>query len=88
MTLVKTTILAEDESDEFQPTGEVILQAIGAGTVVIDVEGRVDADAPWSAVTSWTIQSGAFRRLAQLPRMRVRIRGNAAGQTVTVRRSE
>lgn len=88
MTLVKTTILAEDVSDEFTPTGEVILQAIGPGAVVIDVEARVDADADWSPVTSWTIQSSAFCRLAAFPRMRVRVRGNTARQTVTVRSSE
>lgn len=88
MTLVKSTTFAEDLSDEFQPTGDIILQAVGAGCVVIDVEARVDDDADWSAVTSWTIQSSAFCRLTQFPRMRVRVRGNIAGETVTVRMSE
>lgn len=87
MTLVLTTTLAEATSDEFLPAGETVLQVTGAGDVIVDVEARVDADADWSAVTSWTIRSEAFRRIAQLPRMRVKIRGNKAGQTVVVRRN-
>lgn len=88
MAIALTTTLSEDVGAEFQPGGEVVLQAIGLAAVVVDVEARVDADASWSPVTSWTIQSSAFCRLTQLPRMRVRIRGNTAGQTVTVRYSE
>lgn len=88
MAIALTTTLAEDVGVEFTPTGETILQAVGSGPVVVDVEARVDADAAWSPLTSWIIQSSAFCRIAQMPRMRVKIRGNVAGQTVTVRRSE
>ena len=87
MAIALNTILAEDLGAEFMPTGEVMLQAIGDPSVVVDVEARVDVDADWSPVTSWSIRSSAFCRLAQFPRMRVRVRGNTAGKTVMVRYS-
>lgn len=93
MSVIKTTTLASDTSAEFMPTGDFVLQAVQAADpekviVTIDVEGRVDADAEWSPVTSWNIRETAFCRLAQLPRIRVKIRGNLGGQAVTVRWSE
>lgn len=88
MASVLTTTETTAISDEFLPADDIILQATGAATVIVEVEARVDADAAWSYVTGWLIQSSAFLRVAQMPRMRVRIKNNVTGQTVTVRRSE
>ena len=88
MTLIMTTSLAEQESDEIKPSGEFVLQVTGgAGTVIVDVFARVDGDGDWSPVTSWTLANGAFKRLARLPRVKVKVRNNAALAAITVRSS-
>lgn len=93
MAELKVTTLAEDVSDPFAPTGEFRLQVTSSPSLpsdipnlVIDVEASVEtAGDYWSPIHSWRLTEGAIKRFAEQTRVRVRIRGNKPGNTVTVR---
>lgn len=93
MALLKTITSATDVTDGFTPGGdfavqiETIMPAADLPDLVIDVEAAVDADAGWSPLHSWRLTEGAIKRFADLPRVRVRVRGNRVGNPVSVRYS-
>ncbi|PZR89633.1 MAG: hypothetical protein DI537_20515 [Stutzerimonas stutzeri] len=91
MAIALQTTLAEDVGAEFQPGGEFRLQVDSAEPVAgltIDVEAAVDATAEFVLLHSWRAWSGPIKRFAEQYRVRIRVRGNTAGNSVTVRRSE
>lgn len=90
MAVALTTTEPEDAGDEFSPGGEFALQVSSAAFVaglVIDVEAAVDDEADFATLYSWRLAEGAIKRFAAQHRVRVRVRRNTAGNTVSVRRS-
>lgn len=94
MAIALTTPLAEAVGDEFSPGGEFFLQVESAALasdvlgLVISVEAAVDAGGGFVPLYSWRLTEGAIKRFAAVARARVRIRGNIAGNAITIRRSE
>lgn len=93
MTVALTTITAEAVGLEFKPTGDFALQVKSVAALaevprlVIDVEAAVDDVADWAHLFSWRLSERAIQRFAAQYRVRVRVRGNVDGNTVTVWRS-
>lgn len=69
----------------FSPTGDFSIQAdIPVGSsAVINVEGQVDASAPWvslGGISASTIPP--MRRFAKCPNVRLTLSGNSDGKTI------
>lgn len=80
-----STVAANLISGAFSPTGDFSVQAdIPAGsTAVIEVEGQVDAAAPWvslGGISASTIPP--MRRFAKCPNVRLTLSGNSAGKII------
>lgn len=72
-------------SEAWQPTGETLLQLkTELSSVRVEVQSRLDAAAEWVTVSSLNSRSNAMARLAQVPFMRLVLKGNQSGKTVTV----
>jgi hypothetical protein len=82
---LQTTLLA-DEGAAWSPGGEAILQAAtaGKGNPIIDVVARVHDDAPWQTVVSFTPAKEPFKRIAEFPQLKIVVRENTGGATVSV----
>lgn len=79
-----TTTSAEATSDPFIPAGDVILQVDSAVPVTIEIEARMDGSLNWAGAYAYRSDAEPIVRLAQMPSMRIKVRGNTAGNTVKI----
>lgn len=76
-------------SDVWEPAGETLLQIkADSSAPSVDVEARVQADAPWQVIDTLHKVSRPIVRLAQMPFLRLTLKGNGAGEAVSVWDSE
>lgn len=78
------TTSAEATSVEFLPAGDVILQVDSAVAVTVDVEVRMDSSLNWAGAMSYRSDAEPVVRIAQVPSMRLKIRGNTVGNAVKI----
>jgi hypothetical protein len=84
MALRIDTVLTEFLSAEFSPTDTTTIQVQSAIPVIVDVEVKLDAAANYAGAYSIRSDSEPISRFAYAPFMRLRLRGNAAGNAVKV----
>lgn len=91
MTTRKTSTEATFETDPWTPASETFVQVDGAtDTTVVTIFVRVDDTVAWVPFMTFKPSSASeqIKRLAQVPRMKVAIRGNTAGNSIMISTGE
>lgn len=82
-----TSTLATFTSASWAPADETVLQvdpSSAPGNAKVQVEARVSTSAPWKVLAELNLPEDTFLRIAKMKELRLTLRNNTAGNTVTV----
>lgn len=82
-----TSTLATFTSASWAPADDTVLQVDpgnAPGNAKVQVEARVSTSAPWKVLTEMNLPEDTFLRITKMKELRLTLRNNTAGNTVTV----
>ena len=79
-----TTVLETAESAGWTPLADFFLQVDQPDGCFVDVLGRADAGAPYAVLKTISVAEPRIIKFSAVPDVKLRVRDNAGGGTVTV----